>query len=653
MYPGTQFNWIDQSFIQEDTTVTEDTSPIFMAVGSFYKGPESFITVNATNFNELYGEMSFFDHGQNAIQLQNIIDGGGRLFLKRVVASDSTLANLVILAKVKAKQKEVQSTDENGNLLYYTDDTKTETTTTKTAYKVMEKVYLDADGNETTTETDTPVNVANISYEAKSFENISAEEGDFDDAYANFKTEALNLLSISTDDDEESTFPLFIISDNGRGSSSKSIKITPDYNTSRGSGHMFYNFEVLEGSTRTEAFIFTANPNVIYTNTRYGLDSSSSTQVIPLVDESVFAQFAEKVADIGSLEVSDIINQDILFGKTNKGTDIESIDIDSEGLDVQATSGVSLEYGDNGAFGDAPGNPDSGDAYDAWAAAIAKVYSGEVTDEIYDVDEHKICAIIDASFPLSVKKAITDLVSFREDCIFFRDIGIGKYTFSEIKEAKNNLVALFDYDETKYKFCADYATSYQIREPNTQKLVEVTALYDLAGVLPRHFESNANAPLAGTYNGMTLPSAIKGTINFTPINTPKVNQKQAMEDLHINYAIFEGDNCVLQTTYTCQETLSQLSFLNNVIAIQDVMRSVRTACPINRFSLSNGTDLSSYAKSVNNVLDQYSSRFDVLEFEYTANTLLAEQKIFYASIRFAFLNWAQSEIFDLYAINNE
>lgn len=652
MYPGTQFNWIDQSFIRESTTAVEDNSPIFMAVGSFNKGPEKFMTVDVLNFTSLYGATDFFAHGQNSIQMKNIVDNGGRLFLKRVVASDSTLANLVIVAKVKAEQKEVQSTDANGNLLYYTDEEKISTTTTKTAYKVMEKVYLDADGNETTTATDTPVYVASISYEAKSFENISSEDGGtFDDSYKAFKTAALGLLDVKDDDTAESVFPLFIISDNGRGASVKSIRITPDYNTSRGSGHMFYNFEVLEGSTRTEAFVFTANPDVIVTNTSYRLDSTSSVQTVSLVDETVFGQFAEKVAEIGSLDVSDLVNQDIIFGQTNKGIKIDSIVVNSEGLDLQATSGVSLENGDNGEFGDAPGNPDSGDAYDAWAKALADVYSGNVTDEIYDLDEHKVCAILDANFPKSVKTAITELVSFREDCIFFRDIGIGKYTFSEIRTGKASLPEFSD--STKMKFCADYATSYEIRDPNTQKNIEVTCMYDLASVLPGHFANSSNAPLAGTYNGFILPSAIKGTINFTPINTPKVNQKQSMEDLHINYAIFEGDNCVLQTSYSCQETLSQLSFLNNVIAIQEVMREVRRNCPINRFSLASGSDLSNYAKAVNNVLDQFQSRFDVLEFEYTANNLLSQQKIFYASIKFAFLNWAQAEIFDLYAINNE
>ena len=201
------------------------------------------------------------------------------------------------------------------------------------------------------------------------------------------------------------------------------------------------------------------------------------------------------------------------------------------------------------------------------------------------------------------------------------------------------------------KFFADYATSYKIRDPYTYKLEEVTIMYDLASILVDHFINRVNAPLAGQYNGFVLPSTIKGTLNFAPIATPTVNQKQVFEDLHVNYAIFEDDQCVVQSLYTDQEKYSQLSYLNNVIAIQYIMRIVRRVCPRNRFSLANGRDLSNYAEAVSSVLDEYRYMFNVLEFEYVQNNLQSDQKIFAASIRFAFNNWAQTEYFDLYAIN--
>ena len=82
------------------------------------------------------------------------------------------------------------------------------------------------------------------------------------------------------------------------------------------------------------------------------------------------------------------------------------------------------------------------------------------------------------------------------------------------------------------------------------------------------------------------------------------------------------------------------------------MRAVRAQCPKTRYNLSNGDDLSLYATAVNTVLSQFANNFSVLNFTYTQDSLKSRQKIFYASIQFAFRNWAQTEIFDLYAINN-
>jgi hypothetical protein len=654
MYPGTQFNWYDESFISNETPVTvADDAPLFMAVSSFDKGPENFIEVGGQEFNQLFGTMNFFKHGQNALQLQNIINAGGRLLVKRVVASDSKLANIVFVANVTAVQKEIQKTNDQGQPLYWTTEEKTAATTEVTDWPVMLPVYIDADGNETTQPSDNPVLSAKISSEAKTFENVT---GDMKNARESVDASALELLSVPDVSDRmselttTSVFPLFTIVDNGRGASSKAIRIEPDYSTSRGSGHMFYNFKVYEGNTTTEDETITVDPTVIYSNTSYRLDPFTCTQVIGEVNEVVFEKFIEKLADISLIDANTLRGYDVVFAKDNKGSDIPNIIIDNESIDLNASNGVALKSGDNGSFGDAPAADPESDAYAAWEAALLDVWQGNVTSEIYDVDQHKVYAVLDANLPASIKAAIADLVGFRQDCVFFRDLGVGHYTFSEISGAKNDLPEI---PEENRKFVADYATSYQVKDPVTQKNIEVTMLYDLATNLVSHLANRANAPVAGIYNGMVLASAIKGTENFKPVITPKVNQKQAMEDLHVNYAIFEGNDLVIQSSYTCQDTLSQLSFVNNVLGIQEVLRAVRTACPINRFSLANGSDLSNYAKNVTNVLDNYTGRFDVLEFEYTANKLQAQQKIFYASIRFAFLNWAQSEIFNVYAINNQ
>ena len=178
-------------------------------------------------------------------------------------------------------------------------------------------------------------------------------------------------------------------------------------------------------------------------------------------------------------------------------------------------------------------------------------------------------------------------------------------------------------------------------------------MYDLAAVMVKHFANGCCRPVAGVANDMILPSAIEGTINFTPRITPDFNQKAELDSARINYAIFENGVCVVQSTYSSQKDFTQLSFINNVLAVQEVIRAVRETCPKSRYTFTTGSDFSIYADRVNQVLNNFQSNFAELTFDYEQDSMMAAQKIFYASLYFRFNNWAQTEVFDIYALPNE
>lgn len=605
MYPGTIVNWYDNSEIAQANTIADiDNKPLFMVVSSFDKGPEELIEVYGEDFNKLYGTMYFEKHGQNAIQAQRIIDAGGKLLVKRVCAADATIANLILTATVTTS--ETQKVDENGS-----------------------NIYLDDAGEETTTVTDSPVMISSsaIKWSASSVSGCKTFE--------EVEKKAIEML-----DEDNGVYPLFVFTDNGRGASSKAIRIIPDYNTSKGIGKMFYTAAVFEGTANTEAVSITLDPEVIYSNVAYGLEKESLSQLRGVVPEVVYEAYIAKIASILEVEEAEARNNDLVYGYTTKGGVLDGLTIDAEGIDLNAAYGVELKEGTNGAFGDKPVDTE------AWTEAMRAVWAGEVTDEIWDVDQHHICAVCDANLPFVVKEAIAQFVTFREDCMFFRDLGLDLNTFMLIKAA-------YEKCETRNRYVSDYCTSYTVKDPVTKKNIRVTMMYDFVECLVNHFDAGAHAPLAGIINRFILKKAIKGTVSYVPIKTPTVDQKQAMDDLRVNYAIFNNDDCVVQTLYTSQDKYTQLSYANNVLAIQEVVRAVRINCPKHRYSLITASDMSSYAKAVNNVLSNFGSNFDVLRFEYAQDKLRASQKIFYATITFAFHMWAQTEIFDLFAINNE
>lgn len=575
MYPDTIFNWHDLSEIgtQEQAVVVDD-APLFMQVFSADKGTEDLVEISGNDFTAMYGTMSFSRHGQSAIQAKRIIDAGGRLYAKRVVAKDSTLANVVLCANVTAT--------DGGVSVKWTSQSITGCTSYDEVVEQAKALYV-----------------------------------------------------------EGSVYPLFIYTENGRGVSNKSVRLNPDYATSKTVGATLYTLVVYEGAKIVEQTTISLDPAMIYANTAYHLDKYTTVQVSGLVDEVVYENYLTFMADAMALEPEVARKYDLVYGYTNSGSTIEAFALDQESVDLDAENGIALAEGSNGAFGDAPVGTD------AWAEAIADVFYGNFSDEVWDVDAHKIALVIDANYPESVKKAIYEFVEFRKDCCYLRDYGLGLKTFIEIEAAYQKYATMHNY------FTADYVTSYLVKDPETKKNIEVTMLYDMAPLMVTHISKNPYAPMAGTANGFVLSEAIKGTVSFTPVNTKKINYKSAIEELHVNYAIFEDNKCVAQLCYSSQDPYTQLSFINNVVAIQRVLRAVRTACPKQRYTLSTTDDLSNYAKAVNDVLSNFVTNFSTLNFVYTHDPLKARQKIFYASIEFAFLNWAQTEIFDVYAINND
>ena len=604
--PMSSFKWYDNSALQIQTEIPEvQNKALFMVVSSFDKGPEDLREVEGNEFDSLYGTVLFSKHGQNGIQAKHIIDAGGRLLVKRVTAPDAALANLILTAKVTSTTE--QKKNANGDPL-----------------------YIDEEGNETTEVTDTPATetINKIKWEASSIAGCKK----FEDVEAN---------ALASCDVENGVFPLFVYTDNGKGASVKAVRLIPDYYTSKGMGKMFYNLNVYEGTTVQEKQVVAFDPTVTYSNESYAIDRSSCVQIGSKVLVDVYDAYLAKLAELTGIDASTLRNYDLVYGYDFKGNVISGITIDEESVDLNSTYGLLLAEGDNGSFGDAPVGKEE------WTEALREVWAGEATDEVWDVDAHKVAAVVDANLPDTVKKAIAKFVNWREDCVFFRDLGTGLYTFSDIS-AKFSEIS----PEDKSRFVAIYSTSYTIKDPNTYKDIEVTMMYDFAYRLVSHFDANAHAPLAGVYNGFTLPSAIKGTVNFTPIITPSVNQKDAFEDMKLNYAIFNDDQCVVQSCYTSQIENTELSYVNNVLAIQEVIRALRTMCPRQRYRLVTGSDFTDYAQACQNVLENYVGHFNVLRFTYTEDKVKAAQKIFYASVEFSFNQWAQTEMFDIFALNS-
>ena len=613
-YPGTIDNWYDQSGTLQSAPVEVAPRPLMLTAAAFDRGPEKITKVYGTDFYKLYGYFIDYDkYGQAAIQAANAIDNGAELMIKRVVAKDATLANIVVVAGVTTDR--VQKTDSEGNPLYIDPNTQQETTDPGT-------------GNDAVM-----INIAKIKYQLNTITGKKTLAEVVEEARRSF---------VEDEEGQTFTYPLFVTVDNGRGQSTKRFGIDPQYSISKNNNYMLYRFKYLGSEDfDAEQQYFALPPGVIYLRQSMdiGMASSNMLQCKCESIEDAIDAFYNKLSEISGLSVSDLYKTDVLFCKDAKGEAVQGLSLDESSVDLSIQMGFGLESGSNGEFGD---NPIETEAYET---ALVEFYNGTFDSDIYNLDMYKPDVCMDANYPIAVKNAIYELAKFRKDFYFFGDLGLDVNTFTN---AMNKL-----YEMPRDKFTGWYGQSYQIINPFTKRRVDVTITYSLTRCVIEHLNNRRHTPYCGIMYGWTIPEAIEGTINFTPKITPKENQKTLCDDARLNYASILNDVLTVETEFTSQEEFTQLSFANNVIAIQKIIKDVRDNCPKFRYSFISTDDLASYKKSVTRIINKYNEWFESLEFVYVQDDIMKANKIFEASLKVKHKDFVQSEILNIYTLGTE
>lgn len=606
MYPSTTFIIEDRSQI-EDLQINEQFSaPLFAQFFTSDKGPEEMGEYYGEDF-KIFGEPNFARHGQPLSQAKRLINNGARVLAKRVVAPDSTLANLIVLAKVKDVSS--QKTNADGAPLYMTPDG-VETT--------------EADGNEAII-----TKKCHIHYE---LQTIVGNQNDIEA----LKGSALALADYEGKAaDQEKVYPICLVTDIGRGVSSKKFKISANISGSRNMEYLSYIFSVIEDSATTEQAVFTLNPEISTATSNLSLTSISKTyfkSVKAFAFDEVMTAFLETVQE--STGIEDINNTDVLFGKTKKGVALDAFEITGENLSIPV--GLPLKSGSNGSFGNYPLKSKD------YIPAMVEAFNGTFTKDIYDVDNILLDGIIDANYPIEVKQAIESLIEFREDAFFFRDLGTGLYN-------EDAIIAEADA-AAKSRYVGIYGNSYDVIDEYSRKQITVTSTYTMAKYLPKHFSDKRHSPVAGQLHGFVFDEIIEGTVNFLPKIIPGKNQKEALFEKHVNFISYLDKVPTLESEYTTQKEHTGFSYINNTLAVQQVVKAIRVACPKSRYSFMEADDLVKYQEDVQMVLNRFTSNFGTLRLEYAADPIYEQNLVYYALLYVRFKKFVQAEVFKIIAI---
>lgn len=655
---GTKIILEDQSYIPSLNVADSTTRPIVFAGFTSDKGTEEYTKWQGEDFFDQYGEISFARHGQPLLQAANVINNGGIVYAKRVVDPTSRLAMLGVVAHVKEISR--QETRIKMDPLTGSPITKED------GSYVTEELYWKA------------VDVAQFSEPAQR-PLYTKDEAGADGVAAMYKVCQVN-YSVETLDAEENVhgndyvatskafydkyknkkdnkFPLFLVMDNGRGVSQKSITISLDSTLSRSAQSARYVIDIDENNNTLESIVFSLNPSEVEAGYNLFFDSvvkRTSKQVKCFGYEDQMQLFYAKVAAIAGLSETRLRESDIIGARTWKGEAFKTFEVLESTNDGVATvkldsfAGHALVGGYNGdTFGTSPISNYKGvtDSTSVYATEMAKVYNGTFNDDIFDIDNNPIDIVVDANYPHIVKRAIENLCNFRQDVFFFRDMGTkGLTNILAIKNAKT----LNTGGNTRY--VATYCQYFDIFDPYTRKQITVTMGYAIARLICMHFANGRSLVCAGQNNGWVVPEIIEGTLSYVPKVTPAGDQVAEMDDLHINFGKYYNGIFSLASEYTSQDIYTQLSFANNVLAIQELIKQIRIACPKSRYKFITGTDFEDYKKDVQAVIDANANKFASIAIDFKTDSVYAANKIVYAVIQVSFRDFAQAEIFRIVAI---
>ena len=445
-------------------------------------------------------------------------------------------------------------------------------------------------------------------------------------------------------------YPLFAVMDNGRGNTGKRVRIDFKSIVSNTNRQAIYTMTDVENSVDITTTNFTLDPDTIFNGKSYAITKETNPQFICAFSEGGYLGFINKLNEITGRDKVELRRDDLLFGKTYKGEAIPGITMGADSVDLSYSLGLSLINGEDGAdisFGT--------DAYNALTEEFFKPKEETDGEVVYNTDIYKIDVVADANYSMQTKANIVELAEFRKDFLFFRDLGLnlgdengrntqlgdGLKTYSQVYKAalNDNIV--------RSKFAGTYCTSYKVYDPYTQKPIHVTSIYSLVDHIVSHFLTGRHLPFAG----YSITDYIEGTIDFIPKQTPNVNQKELLEAIKVNCMSFTSlTNFMIETMMTSTLVDGQLNYIQNVLAVQHVIKDIRTYCPMYRTNFTGSGDFEKYANDIyENVLLHHSSNFTQLDFVYDNEDEELSNGEFIASLIFSFNRYIQSETFNIYA----
>lgn len=457
--------------------------------------------------------------------------------------------------------------------------------------------------------------------------------------------------NLEADPEGYKTVPLFGIRSLGRGRYGNSfrIRLTNVFSKQKNITYRTYKLEILdieEGNTVVESFegcLYDQAVNsrsLILSDVLDG-DYTSSELTGMYVNEGAFEEIYNEYVTLFAPEetVPTLKLFDPIFGVNNDKTKHPKLTIVTEGEGVVALDrldGVSLTGGHDGSLE----VPKEKDMEEVIEDLYIKAFSGQLDKAILSSRRIPVKFILDANYPLNVKKQLVQLGLKRYDAIIHLDAGL-------ITTHDEALLFGEETADLNYRIVSKSYQHYEIRDPFTGKRTPVTMTYDLATNLAKHIELYG---LATPYTGetyATLKGAIKGSL-VPVLDEFDEDLKESLYDSKLNYYEAVAENVFARATQqTAQEELSDLSEETNMLIVLEIKDIAEKETIARRYNFAEPSDRQLFTEVLNERIKPIKDIVRSVEVLYDMSSEEEARSIIHCYIEVTFKTLAKSSIVEI------
>ena len=306
-------------------------------------------------------------------------------------------------------------------------------------------------------------------------------------------------------------------------------------------------------------------------------------------------------------------------------------------IDVDEASGIEFAGGSEGAFGvDAT-------AEAARTAAYVKAFSGELDKTVLSSIRVPADILLDAGYPMEVKRVLAKLALARNDCELYLDCGmLDSLSNDKFEDLKRVYI-----EEFSDRGISINPQIYTVKDIHTKRKTDVTITYLLAQDLPVHFATyGSHIPYVKSY--AELHDHVKDSLRPT-VDDWEHELQEELYEARFNYFESVGENRFRRATQsTAQSYNSDLLEENNMHTLFAIKRILEADASENAYNFTSAESRNTFKQAEEAKFSGWKgSRFDTISVDFDLTEWEAERSILHCYCAVQFRNMTKRTIIEI------